>query len=59
MKKAGLPDMMVQRIYGFYSDIREGLLDGVSADMEILLGRNPLYLRAGLSTMFNMQLTRH
>jgi NAD(P)H dehydrogenase (quinone) len=54
MRKAGLAEMMIQRIYGFYCDIRDGQLDEVSPELERLLGRKPASLKHGLSTLFTV-----
>jgi NAD(P)H dehydrogenase (quinone) len=53
MRKVGLPEMMIQRVYGFYCDIRDGQLDEVSPELETLLGRKPASLKDGLSTLFS------
>jgi NAD(P)H dehydrogenase (quinone) len=52
MRRRGLPDPVIERIYGFYGDIRDGQLDEVSPELERLLGRRPAELREGLSQVF-------
>jgi NAD(P)H dehydrogenase (quinone) len=52
MRRRGLAEAVVQRIYGFYSDIRDGQLDEVTPDLQGLLGRQPSELRAALAAVF-------
>ncbi len=54
MKERGAPEMMVQRVVGFLTDIKNGQEEEVSPDLEILLGRKPESLREGLKTLFNL-----
>jgi NAD(P)H dehydrogenase (quinone) len=51
MGKAGLSETQIQRIYGFYSDIRDGQLDQVSPELETWLGRTPSSLQTGLKEL--------
>lgn len=50
----GLPDVMVARITGFLSDIKNGQEDEVSPDLGRLLGRKPATLEAGLKTLYKL-----
>lgn len=52
MRARGLPDVVVQRVTGFITDIKNGQEADVSHDLEILLGRKPTPLLAGLKTLF-------
>ena len=54
MRQRGLPEPVIQRSSGFYREIRDGLLDGVSPEMERLLGRKPASLKEGLKTLFRL-----
>lgn len=54
MKERGVPEMMIERITGFLTDIKNGQEDEVSSDLENLLGRKPASLRAGLKALFNL-----
>lgn len=53
LTERGVPDMVVQRIIGFLTDIKNGQEDDVSSDLENLLGRKPISLREGLKTLYN------
>ena len=50
----GLPDVMVQRITGFITDIKNGQEADVSPDMEHLLGRKPVSLKEGVKELFKL-----
>jgi NAD(P)H dehydrogenase (quinone) len=50
----GVPGVVVQRIIGFLTDIKNGQEDEVSSDLENLLGRKPVSLREGLKTLYNL-----
>ncbi len=52
LKERGLPDVMVQRITGFITDIKNGQEDQISPDLEILLGRKPASLKEGLKELY-------
>ncbi len=54
MKERGVPEMMVQRVVGFLTDIKNGQEEEVSPDMENLLGRKPASLKEGLKVLFNL-----
>ena len=54
LKGRGLPDMMVARITGFLTDIKNGQEDEVSSDLETLLGRKPATLEEGLKTLYKL-----
>jgi NAD(P)H dehydrogenase (quinone) len=56
MKERGVPEMMVQRVAGFLTDIKNGQEEEVSLDLENLLGRKPASLKEGLKVIFNLQL---
>ncbi|MEP7037597.1 MAG: hypothetical protein ABI891_04580 [Acidobacteriota bacterium] len=54
MKERGLPDMMVQRITGFLTDIKNGQEEETSLDLKNMLGRKPASLEEGLKALFNL-----
>lgn len=54
LKQRGLPDVTIERITGFMTDIKNGQEDAVSPDLENLLGRQPTSLRAGLKVLFQL-----
>ena len=54
LKGRGLPDMMVARITGFLTDIKNGQEDDVSSDLETLLGRKPATLEEGLKALYKL-----
>jgi NAD(P)H dehydrogenase (quinone) len=53
MKDRDTPEIMVQRVVGFLTDIKNGQEEEVSSDLENLLGRKPASLKAGLKVLFN------
>jgi NAD(P)H dehydrogenase (quinone) len=54
MKERGVPEMMIERVTGFLTDIKNGQEEEVSPDLENLLGRKPASLREGLKVLFNL-----
>jgi NAD(P)H dehydrogenase (quinone) len=54
MKDRGTPELMVQRVVGFLTDIKNGQEADVSPDLENLLGRKPVSLKQGLKVLFNL-----
>jgi NAD(P)H dehydrogenase (quinone) len=54
MKERGVPEIMVQRVVGFLTDIKNGQEAEVSPDLENLLGRSPTSLQEGLKVLFNL-----
>ncbi len=54
MKERGVPDIRIQRVIGFMTDIKNGQEDEISPDLENLLGRKPASLEEGLKTLFNV-----
>ena len=54
MKERGVPEMMIERVTGFLTDIKNGQEDEVSPDLENLLGRKPASLQEGLKALFNL-----
>jgi NAD(P)H dehydrogenase (quinone) len=54
MKERGLPDVMIERITGFISDIKNGQESEVSPDLENALGRKPATLKVGLKNLFKL-----
>ncbi len=54
LKSRHLPDVVVERISGFITDIANGQEAEVSHDMETLLGRKPISLKEGLKTLFKL-----
>lgn len=49
----GVPEPLARRFLGFYSDIRDDQLDETSDDLELLLGREPASLQAGLGELLD------
>ena len=54
LKERGLPEIMVQRVTGFLTDIKNGQEEEVSYDLENLLGRKPASLKQGTKILFNL-----
>jgi NAD(P)H dehydrogenase (quinone) len=54
MKDRGTPEVMVQRVVGFLTDIKNGQEAEVSPDLENLLGRSPASLQEGLKVLFKL-----
>jgi NAD(P)H dehydrogenase (quinone) len=54
MQERGTPEIMVQRVVGFLTDIKNGQEEDVTPDLENLLGRKPSSLKAGLKVLFNL-----
>ena len=54
MKGRGVPEMMIERVVGFLTDIKNGQEDEVSPDLENLLGQKPASLREGLKALFKL-----
>ena len=54
MKKQGLPDAVVNKIVAFNADIKNGQEATVTDDLKAKLGRNPVTLKEGLKTLFNL-----
>jgi NAD(P)H dehydrogenase (quinone) len=54
MRERGLPEPVIQRSIDFHSEVRNGLLDEVSPEMEHLLGRRPASLKDGLRVLFHL-----
>ena len=54
LKERGLPDVMIRRITDFTADIASGQEEGVSHDLENLLGRKPASLQQGLTMLYNL-----
>ena len=54
LKGRGLPDVVIGRIVGFMTDIKNGQEDEVSPDLEQLLGRQPTTLREGVKELFKL-----
>ncbi|GGF25622.1 SDR family oxidoreductase [Hymenobacter cavernae] len=50
----GLPAIVIQRIVGFMTDIKNGQEEIVRSDLEQLLGRKPSTLIEGVKTIFNL-----
>ncbi len=55
MRERGLPEFVIRILLDFHREIRNGLLDEVSPEMERLLGRKPAPLPEGLKALFNLQ----
>lgn len=54
LKARGLPEVVVGRIIGFMTDIKNGQEDDISPDLAQLLGRQPVTLRAGLRELYQL-----
>jgi NAD(P)H dehydrogenase (quinone) len=54
MKDRGTPELMVQRVVGFLTDLKNGQEADVSPELENLLGRKPVSLKQGLKVLFNL-----
>jgi NAD(P)H dehydrogenase (quinone) len=54
MKGRGTPDVIVQRVIGFLTDIKNGQEEDVSPELEKLLGRKPASLQEGLKILFKL-----
>ncbi|QDK78741.1 SDR family oxidoreductase [Spirosoma sp. KCTC 42546] len=52
LKGRGVPDLIIQRVIGFITDIKNGQEDEVSPDLENLLGRKPASLKEGLKMLY-------
>jgi NAD(P)H dehydrogenase (quinone) len=52
LRERGVPDLVVPRIVGFLTDIRNGQEEEVSPNLERWLGRPPTTLAQGLKTLF-------
>ena len=52
MRERGVPEAVIQRSADFHREVRSGLLDEVSPEMERWLGRRPASLKDGLGTLF-------
>jgi NAD(P)H dehydrogenase (quinone) len=55
MKENGLPELMVNKIVEFNTDISNGQEDEITTDLENNLGRKPTTLSEGLKTLFGFQ----
>ncbi len=53
MRERGVPEFVIQLSLNFHREIRSGLLDEVSPEMERLLRRKPASLQEGLKSLFN------
>ena len=54
LKERGVPEIMIQRIVGFLTDIKNGQEDVVRPDLTDLLGRKPAVLEEGLKVLFKL-----
>ena len=54
MRERGLPEPAIQMSLHFHAEVRNGLLDEFSPELERLLGRKPASLPAGLKTLFSV-----
>lgn len=54
LKERGVPEIIVQRIVGFLTDIKNGQEAEVTHDLENVLGRKPASLEEGLKVLFNL-----
>jgi NAD(P)H dehydrogenase (quinone) len=53
MRERGVPEAAIQLSADFHREVRSGLLDEVSPEMERWLGRRPASLKDGLGTLFH------
>jgi NAD(P)H dehydrogenase (quinone) len=54
MFQRGVPEIVVGRVVGFMTDIKNGQEDEISPDLEQLLGRKPATLEEGLKVLFKL-----
>lgn len=54
LQAQGLPEVVIERVSGFLTDIRNGQESTVSSDLTNWLGRPPTSLKEGLSTIFKL-----
>ena len=54
MRERGVPEMMIERVTSFLTDIKNGQEDEISSDLENLLGRKSASLREGLKALFSL-----
>lgn len=54
LKERGVPEIIVQRIAGFLTDIKNGQEAEITSDLENALGRKPASLEEGLKVLFNL-----
>jgi NAD(P)H dehydrogenase (quinone) len=54
MTERGVPEIVVGRVVGFMTDIKNGQEDEISPDLEQLLGRKPATLEEGLKVLFKL-----
>ncbi len=54
MLERGVPEIVVGRVVGFMTDIKNGQEDEISPDLEQLLGRKPATLEEGLKVLFKL-----
>ena len=54
MHERGLAEPMIGMVHEFHRDIGDGQLDEVTPDLEVLLGRKPASLAAGLKALFKL-----
>ena len=59
MRGRGVPEPAIQMAFHFRSEVRNGLLNEVSTEMERLLRRKPVSLQKGLTTLFSLQNASH
>jgi NAD(P)H dehydrogenase (quinone) len=54
MKGRGTPDLIIGRVIGFLTDIKNGQEEDISPELEKLLGRKPASLQQGLKVLFEL-----
>lgn len=54
MKERSTPEIIIQKVIGFLTDIKNGQEDEISPDLENLLGRKPQTLKEGLKSLYNL-----
>lgn len=54
MKEVGVPEFLIQITTAFSTDIKNGLHEEASSDLENLLGRKPTSLKEGLKAIYNL-----
>jgi NAD(P)H dehydrogenase (quinone) len=54
MRERGTPEVIVGRVIGFLTDIKNGQEEEISPELEGLLGRKPASLEEGLKALFHL-----
>ena len=54
MLNLGLPELLANRYADFQGEIKQGMLEGTSTSLEIILERKPTQLKDGIKAVFNV-----